>query len=214
MMRHFARAIVGLVFVPFAVGLAGAGTLTHARVGFTAERILFLNGHRYVGRMWYMPGDERQEQRLAGFHPIFILSEKSALADILLPQLHTVAELPLPRGFSLLRGRALLGRAIGREEVGGLAATVYAVDKNSPVGRARGRVWLSSEGIPLKAEGRFLSPGGKVTRIRWLLQKVRIGPQAASLFAIPKGFTRLPAEALAPLLGLRLPKKGEPSATR
>lgn len=198
---------IALVFALSLVGAARAETLTHARVGFTAERILFLDGHRYVGRMWYRPGEERQEQQLAGFTPIFILSDKSAFADIVLPQLHTVAELPLPKGFSLLRARALLGRPLAHQEVDGMAATVYRVDASSAVGRARGRVWLSADGIPLKAEGRFVSPGGKVTRIRWLLREVRIGPQAASLFAVPKGFARLTPQALAPLLGLRPARK-------
>jgi hypothetical protein len=202
------------MFVLSTVGLARAETLTHARVGFTAERILFLDGHRYVGRMWYMPGEERQEQPLKGFNPIFILFEKSTVADILLPQLHTVAELPLPRGFSLLRDPAHMGRPIAHEEVDGMATTVYGVDRASPVGRARGRLWLSVEGIPLKAEGRFESPGGKITRIRWLLRKVRIGPQAASLFTVPKGFARLTPQALAPLFGLRPVKRARPPAAR
>ncbi len=196
-----------------AVGFAQAETLTHARVGFAAERILLLDGHRYVGRMWYMPGEERQEQQLQGLKPIFILFDKSALADIVLPQLHTVAELPVPKGFSLLRDPALLGRPLAHDEIDGMAATVYGVDAASSAGRARGRLWLSPEGIPLKAEGRFESPGGKITRIEWLLRKVRIGPQEASLFAVPKGFARLTPEALAPLFGLKPAKKApSPSA--
>lgn len=206
-MRFFGKTALCLVFLLSAAGFAGGETLTHARVAFSAERILLLDGHRYVGRMWYRPGEERQEQRIAGFRPIMILFAKSPDAEIVLPSLHTVAELPLPEGFSLLRDPASRGHLIGRAEVDGMAASVYAIDKNSAIGRARGRLWLSAAGIPLKAEGRFVSPGGKVTRIRWLLRKLRIGPQPASLFTVPKGFARLTAQALAPLLGLR-PRAG------
>jgi hypothetical protein len=33
-----------------------AETLGDARVGFSAERVLIIDGQSYVGRMWHMPG--------------------------------------------------------------------------------------------------------------------------------------------------------------
>ena len=38
---------------------AVAETLGDARVGFTAERVLILDGRSFVGRMWHMPGEQR-----------------------------------------------------------------------------------------------------------------------------------------------------------
>jgi hypothetical protein len=46
-------------------------TLGDARVGFSAERILVLDGRRYVGRMWHMPGEQRHEQELPAISPVF-----------------------------------------------------------------------------------------------------------------------------------------------
>jgi len=38
---------------------AQAETIGDARVGFTAERVLILDGRSFVGRMWHMPGEQR-----------------------------------------------------------------------------------------------------------------------------------------------------------
>ncbi len=199
----FRGAALLLVLFLALAGVVRAETLTHARVGFSAERILSLNGRRYAGRMWYMPGAERQEQAIRGLNPIFILSENRRIADILLPQLHTVAELPIPDALSLLRDPGLLAHPIARARIDGFQARVYAIHAASSLGRARGRLWLSAQGIPLKAEGRYESPKGRITKIRWRLHEVKIGPQAPSLFAVPKGFSRLSPQALAPLLNLK-----------
>jgi len=43
-----------------------------------------------------------------------------------------------------------------------------------------------------------------VTAVRWELSRVRIGPQPATLFEPPAGFSKLPPEAVAPLIGLKL----------
>ena len=83
-------------------------TLGDARVGFSAERLLVVDGRSYVGRMWHMPGEQRHEQQLPAINPVFILRAGSALADVVLPQLHAVVELALPKEF------ALLGREIAR----------------------------------------------------------------------------------------------------
>jgi hypothetical protein len=65
-------------------------------------------------------------------------------------------------------------------------------------------LWLSRDGIPMKLAGSFTATNGKVSTIRWELDHVKIGPQAAALFEPPEGYSKLPPEAIAPLLGLRL----------
>jgi hypothetical protein len=201
---------IGLVPLAFLLVLAGAPaafalTLENARVGFTAERILVLDGRSYVGRIWHMPGEERHEQNLQGVNAVFfILHDDSGIADVVLPQLHTVAELPVPTALTILQNPQLLKNPVGSERIDGIPATKYAVDYRAPQGHATGFVWLSSTGIPLKCDGEFRAPRGRVTTIRWELRHLRIGPQPAALFAVPKGYSKLTPEALAPLLGLRL----------
>ena len=181
-----------------------AETLGDARVGFSAERVLVIDGQSYVGRMWHMPGEQRHEQDLPALKPIFILRADSAIGDIILPKLHTVVEFALPKELSLFGDPGLLRQPVGQETVNGIATTKYDVDQKMPQGRAVGSLWLSQDGIPMKCEARLATDKGKVSTIRWELRHVKIGAQEPALFEIPRDYARLPPEAAAPLLGMRL----------
>jgi hypothetical protein len=180
-----------------------AETIGDARVGFTAERVLILDGRSYTGRMWHMPGEQRHEQDLRAIKPVFLLHAESSLGEVVLPQLRTVVEFVLPSGLSVLN-HPDLSKAIGQANIEGIATTQYQVDQNSPEGRATGSLWLSRDGIPMRCVGKFVSRNGKVSTIDWQLHHVKIGRQDAALFEVPRGYTKLPPEAAAPLLGMRL----------
>ena len=94
---------------------ASAETLGDARVGFSAERVLVIDGQSYVGRMWHMPGEQRHEQDLPALKPVFILRAGSAIGDIILPKLHTVVEFALPKELSILGDPGLLRQPVGRK---------------------------------------------------------------------------------------------------
>jgi hypothetical protein len=166
---------------------AQAETIGDARVGFTAERVLILDGRSYTGRMWHMPGEQRHEQDLQAIHPVVFLHADSTLGEIVLPQLHTVVEFVLPIGLSAL-SHPELSKAIGQASIEGIATTEYLVDQNSPEGHAMGSLWLN----------------GKVSTIDWQLHHVAIGRQDAALFEVPRHYAKLPLEAAAPLLGMRI----------
>jgi len=181
-----------------------AETLGDARVGFSAERVLVINGQSYVGRMWHMPGEQRHEQDLPALRPIFILRAGTTIGDIILPKLHTVVEFALPKELSILGDPNLLRKPVGQETVNGIATTKYEVDEEKPQGRAVGSLWLSEEGIPMKCDARLTTDKGKVSTIRWELRHVKIGAQDAALFELPHDYAKLSPEAAAPLLGMRL----------
>jgi hypothetical protein len=195
----FPLAVLSLIAAP-----ASAETLGDARVGFSAVRVLVIDGQSYVGRMWHMPGEQRHEQDLPALRPIFILRSGSAIGDIILPKLHTVVEFALPKELSILADPGLLRKPIGQETVNGIATTKYDLDEEKPQGRAVGALWLSEEGIPMKCDARVTTDKGKVSTIRWELRHVKIGAQEPALFEIPHDYARLPPEAAAPLLGMRL----------
>jgi hypothetical protein len=195
----FPLAVPALIAAP-----ALAETLGDARVGFSAERVLVIDGQSYVGRMWHMPGEQRHEQDLPALKPIFILRAGSAIGDIILPKLHTVVEFALPKELSILGDPGLLRQPVGQETVNGIATTKYDVDEKTPQGRAVGSLWLSQDGIPMKCEAKLTADKGKVSTIRWELRHVKIGAQDAALFEIPRDYAKLPPEAAAPLLGMRL----------
>jgi hypothetical protein len=211
------RAILpALILLAFSALLAGrpaaqAETLGEARIGFSAERILVIDGRRFVGRMWQMPGVQRHEQELPAVKPVLLLFADRPTGDILLPPLHTAVPFTLPKAFALLGNPGLLRHPVGHEDIGGMATIRYAIDVATPEGRARGSLWLGHDGIPMRVDARFVdarsqAKGGMVMTIHWELRHLRIGPQPAALFDVPRGYQRLPAAAIMPLLGLRLPK--------
>jgi hypothetical protein len=202
--RCLALMFLPLAALPAVAGRASAETLGDAHVGFSAERILIINGQSYVGKMWHMPGEQRHEQDLPAMKPVFILRAGNAFGDVILPQLHTVIQFALPKELSLLGDPGLLRKPVAREIVNGVATTKYAVEEDSPAGRTMGSLWLSREGIPMRCDAQFDTGNGKPSTIHWELRHVKLGKQDAALFEIPPGYAKLPPEAAAPLLGMRL----------
>ncbi len=189
----------------FLIGAAAdAETLGDPQIGFSAERVLVLNGKSYIGRMWNNPGEQRHEQQLPAFKPVFILHADSSVADILLPQLHTAVELNLPKVLAILGQPGLLGKPVGADTVNGIQTTKYTVDKTIPEGHLAGTVWLSHDGIPMRCDGSYTNRKGKVSTVHWELRDVQFGTQDPGLFAVPPGYAKLSTEAAATLLGLHL----------
>lgn len=186
-----------------------AATLIDARTGFSAERTLVIDGRTYRGKVWAMPGKERHEQALYGMVPVFLLRGDSKFGEIVLTGLKTVVEFEIPAELRVLNVATLKQRPIGSETVGGVATTKYAIDKSIPEGRAEGTLWLSRDGIPMRLAGTFTNAKGKVSTVRWELSGVKSGPQPATLFEPPAGMAKLPPEAIAPLLGLKLKNAGQ-----
>jgi hypothetical protein len=197
-------AIVALILLAGATVNAPAATLSDAKVGFSADRVLVINGKTYNGKMWNMPGRERHEQNLNGIPAAFVLRDDTPIADLVLPELHTTVELMLPPELRLFDDPRLTKKPVGSETVNGVATTKYAVDVTVPEGHGAGNLWLSADGIPMKLDGSFTRSSGKVATLHWELSHVQLGPQSDKLFEAPKGFAKLPPEAIVPLLGLKI----------
>ena len=146
-------------------------------------------------------------RRLAQFN-----AEALALAEafwpgpltLVLPKLHTTVEFVLPPELRLFADPRLNRRPVGHETVNGIATTKYDVEVTVPEGHGNGSLWLSNDNIPMKLDGTFTRASGRVATLHWELTHVHVGPQAGSLFEPPAGVSKLPAEAITPLLGLKL----------
>lgn len=183
---------------------ASAATIGEAKVGFSADRTLVVDGKPYQGKMFAMPGMERHEQNLNGIPAVFVLHGGSPLAELVLPQLHTVVDFTLPAELHLFSDPRLKRRALGSETVNGIPTTKYAIDASVQEGHGEGTMWMSADGIPMKLDGTFTRTNGKEGKLHWELSHVMLGPQAAAQFEAPKNYSKLPAEAVVPLLGLKL----------
>jgi len=128
-MQNFITAFVLTLAI---AASAAAATLGDAKTGFSADRVLIVDGKTYQGRMWTMPGVERHEQDLNGIPAVFVLRSDNPIANVVLPQLHTVVEFVLPPEFHLFGDPRLKRRPVGSETVGGIATTKYAIDETVP----------------------------------------------------------------------------------
>ena len=189
-------------------GAAPATTLGDARVGFSAERVLVIDGRSYLGKMWQMPGEQRHEQELPAIKPVFILRAGDTRGEIVLPQLHTVVEIALPEELSILSNPNLLRKPVGQETVNGITTTKYVIDEDLEGGHIVGTLWVSREGIPMRCDGKFEPRRGKTSTVHWELRNIKFGKQDEALFAVPQGYARLSPEAAAPLLGMHLAGSG------
>ena len=203
-MRPICLALTLFLLSPLVSPPAPAETLGDARVGFSAERVLVINGQSYLGKMWHMPGEQRHEQELPAMKPVFILRAGDARGEVVLPQLHTVVEISLPEELSILSNPNLLRQPVGHETVNGIITTKYAVEEDLAAGRVAGALWLSRDGIPMRCDGKFEPKKGQTSTIHWELRNVKFGKQDEALFAAPQGYAKLSPEAAAPLLGMRL----------
>ena len=200
-MRNAWLVLLCLMVAPAA---ATGETLGDAKVGFSADRTLVIDGHTYTGKIWAMPGKERHEQAIQAFRPVFLLHAGNPLGEVVLPQLKTIVAFIMPPELRLFASADLTRHPVGRDTVEGVPTTKYAIDETVPEGHATGTLWLSRDGIAMKLTGTLTAIKGKVSTVSWLLSHVKIGPQPAALFEEPQGYSKLPAEAIAPLLGLRL----------
>jgi hypothetical protein len=197
-------SILGLVLTILLSTAASALTLGEAKTGFSADRTLIIDGKTYQGRVWTMPGMERHEQNLNGIPAAFVLHTDTPLAQLVLPELHTVVEFLLPPELHLFADPRLTRKPVSEETVNGIATTKYAIDETGPEGHGEGFLWLSADGIPMKLDGTFTRTSGRAAHLHWELSHVKLGPQPTTLFEPPHGFSKLPAEAIVPLLGLKL----------
>jgi len=180
---------------------AGAAGLLDARVAFSAERTVTVNGRSYTGTLYHTAGRERHEQDLFGLHEVFILDAASAQGWLVVPGLKTYLEFPFPPVMAALADAGLEKTAVGEEAINGIPTTKYRVSRTAPDGTsAKGFLWLSRRGVLMKLDGTITRPGGNTLALGMELRGLKEGPQNPQLFVLPPGLTRLPVEALAPQL--------------
>src|SRR5580704_7325319 len=157
------RAVaIALVLSTLAGAGAPAATLSDAKVGFSADRLLVVNGKSYHGKMWNMPGKERHEQDMNGIPAAFVLRTDTPIGDLVLPKLHTTVEFVLPPELRLFDDPRLSKTPVGHEAINGVATTKYDIAVTVPEGHGSGSLWLSDQGIPMKLDGSFTRASGRV----------------------------------------------------
>jgi len=186
---------------------ARAALLGDATVPYRAERTVTVDGRTYSGPVVSAPGHQRHEQDLFGMRDVFLLDTAVAKGFLVLPSVKTYVEFPFPPLMAELGSEDLLDDPVGHDKVAGVAATKYRVDHAAADGsHARGFLWLARGGILVKLDIAVTrAHGGKPIQIAMELSNLVTGPVDPALFVLPQGFSRLPADALTPLLGGKPP---------
>jgi hypothetical protein len=184
---------------------AQARLLGDAAIPYSAERIVVVNGERYTGRVFHVPGRDRDEQRIQGLAEVFILDTAAKRGFLILPLFGTYVAFAFPELMAELDNPALRRSPIGDEVVNGVRTTKYRVDYTAADRtRARGFMWLSRQGVLMRLEAGITRPGHKKRlSIRMELAKLAVGPQDPALFQVPTGLFKLPSGMLESLLAGR-----------
>jgi len=76
------KRLCAALFLLLVPDTAMSATLGDAQTGFSADRLLVIDGRSYNGKIWAMPGKERHEQAIQAFHPGFLLRADSPLGEV------------------------------------------------------------------------------------------------------------------------------------
>lgn len=192
---------------------AAAATLSPPTIGYSATRIVNAGGMEMSGKVYSQDGKERWETNMQGMRSVSILLMKEARMYVLMPDMNMAMEMEMDEAFSAQHGFETLHDDIeakeeGKEVVEGEETTRYRLVEEPGGGVSDVRVWMTSEGIPIKMEGK--SPEGDFTM---LLKDLKRGDQDASLFRLPSGVTpmKMPAGMPGMMGGGAGPVPGMPS---
>jgi hypothetical protein len=179
--------------------------LGDTRVPYSADRTVVTGGKTYVGRVYATPGKQRHEQNVNGLPLVAILRADKRVAWLELAELHVYTDFAFPAAITDYASQEQLGAPIGIERVAGLEAKKYRVERQGADGSQMfGYAWITEDGIVLRLDGSFIAPNGKETKASYELSNIHRGPQPPELFELPPKISRLPPEAVAPLMGIKL----------
>jgi hypothetical protein len=198
----FLSAALAVWVLVLVSGAALARVLGDSGVAYSADRALSVNGQRYDGVLYAMPGFQRHEQTMAGMQQVAIFNLAAGRGYYVVPSVRTYIDFPIDVAVRELSQPDLVEAPLGTERQGGVVTTKYRVDHRAADGtRIEGFVWLAASGIPMRGEGSVIETSGKRTPVSWTLSNVHVAPQDPGLFQPPDGFYRLPAAALPGILG-------------
>lgn len=170
-----------------------AATLTPPDAGYSATRTVNAAGTEISGKLYAQNRNERWEMTMQGMRQIAIVRPDQEKIFMYMPDMKMAMEMgredARKHGIEQIPD-SIEAEEIGKETVGGEETTKYRVIPTESMGDVDVTVWVTGDGIPVKAEG--TSPRGPFTM---LLTELERGEQDASLFELPAGVTpvKMPA---------------------
>ncbi|MFI4986169.1 MAG: hypothetical protein ACHQF3_01895 [Alphaproteobacteria bacterium] len=204
LLRHLAAAAVIAALLaaaaPAEAQLLGLERyLSPPKVDYAAEVVMTADGTAVAGKIMRAAGRERREVTVDGELEIVIIRLDRKLVWSLAPDDKLYVESSLddvlgrvPDASGKAREPQLNVTSLGSEPVAGVAATKKKVSGKEPDGSPiEGVVWVSDDGIVLRAESVLIDEDGKHHSMRMELKNVHVGSQSPALFEIPAGYKRV-----------------------
>jgi hypothetical protein len=171
--------------------------LLDAKADYVADFYLTSGGSRYQGSVVHAPGRERREFDTPAGRQILLLRRDIDEAAVVLPD----RKLYLRTSFQAMAGMVggfddvVLDRSpTGAEKVSGQSTTRYAIaGAGGQSGRFTGTVWMTKDGILMRARGRVLF-NGRDTPVELGLTALRRIKADPSAFVPPAGYTGIPLD--------------------
>ncbi|MBX3490193.1 DUF4412 domain-containing protein [Parvibaculum sp.] len=171
---------------------ASAATLTPPDTAYSAVRTVEAQGMTMNSKVYYDRGTERWETTMQGVRQVTILLPDEKKMLMYMPDMNMAMEMNMDDvadyGIGEIYDEGIEAEKLGEEAVEGEQTTKYRIDRAEDA--ATVFVWLTRDGIPVKAEG--ASPAGKFAMT---LSELQRGAQDAALFRLPDGVTatKMPA---------------------
>ena len=200
-MRHLApfatMAAMLLAAPPAAAQLLGLEQyLSPPSVDYAADVSMTADGDTIDGKIMSAAGKERRELTVEGDIEIIIIRLDRHLVWSLAPDDKLYVESSLEEALGRAPGKPhepqLTVATLGSDTVAGQHATKKRLSgKDADGSPLEGTVWLSDEGIILRAESDIVDESGKHHSLSMELRNLHIGPQNAALFEVPAGYKRV-----------------------
>ncbi|MBX3493688.1 MAG: DUF4412 domain-containing protein [Parvibaculum sp.] len=171
---------------------ASAATLTPPDTAYSAVRTVEAQGMTMNSKVYYDRGTERWETTMQGVRQVTILLPDEKKMLMYMPDMNMAMEMNMDDvadyGIGEIYDEGIETEKLGEETVEGERTTKYRIDRAEDA--ATVFVWLTRDGIPVKAEG--ASAAGKFSMA---LSELQRGAQDAALFRLPDGVTatKMPA---------------------
>lgn len=193
-MRHTFTILLALIFT-LVVGTVHAGELAldllDTATPYTADFTISSSRGVYHGKVWHSRGRERREVVTSGGGQAVLLLRDSDAAYVMGLANKWYVGLSLRAAGALASGLDSWQATrvkVRDETVGGLKTTRWKTRAEGPKGGFDGDIWITRDGIVVKAVGVIENPNGDDSPVEMTLSGVKIGPVDRQMLDLPQGW--------------------------
>lgn len=181
MKRTIASACIALLLM----------TTAALAVEFSADQVVKAKGMgSFDAKINFTEKKWRTEANVAGQHTISIVRTDKNVTWVLMPEEKMYMENKIDPSQRIATSKKMTGEIkrekLGRESVNGINCEKSKITYKEGTKTASVYLWLSDDGLPVKSEAADGSWSSE-------MKNIKKGPQAASLFEIPAGYTKMSA---------------------